>query len=326
MARRKKSTESADQPTFEESAGGTESAPAEEMVDEAASESHASEPEDFQDLIETTDLPMPVTSGRTQLSVTAVVHFRESKDESWRETTHIKTISKNGAGLVVSREVPVGRIVSLVLGMPRDLRLYDLHAPGYPMLAVVQNCVSMEVDGEPFYHVGVAFVGKEVPAALKKNPKQCYRITGLNGQGLWEVVESANPFQPRKHLRFWSRFQVTVAIRDAKTRTSRKRHVFTRDVSGGGMSVFGPLDARIGDRVKVMSRDYDYYSMATVRNRTDNDEDEKLSLVHFEFDEADFPVERLATPTEHRQDEFLSDVRDSQPPWEDPEDGEVTRF
>lgn len=255
----------------------------------------------------------------TKDTVAAVVQFREGPDDSWKETTEIKTISKNGAGLVLTRPVPVGRIVSLVLEMPQDLRLYDHDIPGYLMLAVVQNCVSMDVGGESLYHVGVAFIGKDIPEAYSVNPRQCYRITGLNRQGLWEVVESVNPFQPRKHLRFWSRFEITVSIRDAATRTSRKRNVFTRDVSGGGMSVFGPLDAKVGDRVKIMSRDHDFYSMATVRNRTDNEENEKLSLIHFEFDDAEFPVEKLATPVDDRE-ELATE------PWPEADDGEVTQF
>ena len=66
------------------------------------------------------------------------------------------------------------------------------------------------------------------------------------------------------------------------------------------MSAFGPTDAKVGDRVKVMSSEYNFYSMATVRHRTEN-ENEKLSLVHFEFDDPDFPVERLAAQTNRRE-------------------------
>jgi PilZ domain len=335
MAKRKKRAQPVEEPTSQDaSSEAPEPTPAEsvEAPGSAAGPQELQSEEELHDLeelqanedipdpahveeesAELTD-PVPDSKG---LSVSGVVQFRETADESWKEATEIRTISKNGAGLMLTREVPVGRIVSLVLDMPDELRLYDHDIASYLMFGVVQNCVSMDVGGEAFYHVGVAFIGKDIPEAFQANPKQCYRITGLNPQGLWEVVESVKPFQARKHLRFWSRFEITINIRDEKTRTSRRRNVFTRDVSGGGMSVFGPLDAKIGDRVKIMSPEYEFYSMATVRNRTENEEDEKLSLIHFEFDEADFPVERLATPVDNREEMMATGS------WED---GEVTQF
>jgi PilZ domain len=233
------------------------------------------------------------TAVRRSLRVPTVVQFRDTQENTWKEVTQITTVSKNGAGLILSRECPVGRLISLVMQMPTDLRLYDHYAPVYPMLGVVQNCTPATVDGKSVYHVGVAFIGKKVPSAAKADPKQCYRIVSQSKDGLWNVVESPNEFQSRKHSRLWRRFEVTISLRDHEKRTSRREQVFTRDVSLGGMAVWGPLDANIGDRVKVSSKDHDFYSMALVRNRTDHEQDETKSLVHFEFDGAEFPMSKI---------------------------------
>lgn len=254
-------------------------------------------------------------SVRRPLRVPTVVQFKESEENTWKEMTEITTVSKTGAGLVLSRECPVGRLVSLVMQMPPDLRLYDHYAPVYPMLGVVQNCYAATVDGKHVYHVGVAFIGKKIPTKAKADPRQCYRLTRQNRDGLWEVVEAANEFQSRKHSRFWRRLEVNVALRDEKTRTSRKATVVTRDVSSGGMAVFGPLDANIGDRVKVTSKEHEFYAMARVRNRTDR-EDESQSLVHMEFDGAEFPVWKISMQPE------VTDLRQANTPASEPPDGD----
>lgn len=239
---------------------------------------------------------------RRSLRVAAVVQFKNSEEDNWKEITEITTISKNGAALVLSNECPVGRLLSLVIQMPEELRVYDKEAPVYPTMGVVQNCVKSILNDKTVYHVGVAFIGKSVPAAYKSDPSQCYRITGLGGDGLWRVVEAAKQFQSRKHSRFWRQFEVNVSIRDEQTKTSRKTTVMTRDVSYGGMCVWGPLDANVGDRVKIASKEHDFYAMATVRNRTENEND-SLSMVHFEFDGAEFPVDKMPVPEKSEEEQ-----------------------
>lgn len=251
------------------------------------------------------------STARHASTVTAVVQLRDSETEAWKEVCEITNISRNGASLVLKRECPVGRLLSLVIQMPRDLRLYDLDEKVYPMLAVVQNCYEMTVDDKLIFNVGVAFIGKQVPATFKTDPRQCYRITGMNAEGLWEIVEAATQFKARKHSRFWRRIEITVSIRDERTKTTTKVWVFTREISAAGMSVWGPLDVKIGDRVKLASKDHDFFAIAVVRNRTTNDEDEKRSIIHLEFEEVSFPVDTLhvsATRTE-----TLADDPDDEP-------------
>src|SRR4051794_32342233 len=65
------------------------------------------------------------TEERISVPVKAVIQFRESESENWKEIVDITTISKNGAALILSKECPVGRLISMALQMPEDLRVYD---------------------------------------------------------------------------------------------------------------------------------------------------------------------------------------------------------
>jgi hypothetical protein len=239
------------------------------------------------------------TAERHELKIRTVVHFRESEEETWNEVTEITTVSRNGAAFTVSRECPVGRLVSLVMEMPREFRIYDHDEDVYPMLSVVQNCCETTVDEKPAYSVGVAFIGKKMPDGFKEHPTQCYRITGMNSEGLWSVAEAARQFKPRKYSRFWRRIEILVTLRDHETRTSSKETVFTREISLGGMSVWGPLDAGIGEKIKIASREHDFFAHAIVRNRMDNETNESRSTIHLEFVGAEFPVEKLFLPAAH---------------------------
>lgn len=233
---------------------------------------------------------------RTTLKVTTVVQFKEHVDEAWKEMLEVTTVSKNGAGLTVSRECPVGRIVSLVMQMPPELRLYDHDADFYPMLGVVQNCYKTTVNDKTVYHVGVAFIGKKMPESYKINPRQSYRISGMTDEGLWEAVEATAQFKPRKESRLWRRFEVSLSIRDQEKRTSKKETLMSRDVSRSGMSIWGKIDANVGDRIKISSKVHDFYSIAVIRNLTLNEKNESQSTISLEFVGAEFPMEKILLP------------------------------
>lgn len=233
------------------------------------------------------------TAERQSLKVKAVVKIDGGDKGTWKEMCEISTVSRNGAALALSRECSVGRIMSMVLEMPHELRLYDLDKEVYPMLAVVQHCYRSTENEKPIFHVGVAFIGKKLPEAYKRDPLQCYRLTGMNAEGLWDVVEAATSFKARKHPRFWRRFELTVSVRDNEKRTTEKVEVLTREISAAGVSVWGDLDVNIGDRVKVSSRQHDFFAVAHVRNLTVDEKNPDKTLTHLEFEDAEFPVEMI---------------------------------
>lgn len=238
-------------------------------------------------------IPDDRTDERRVVAVNAIVQLKESDTERYKEMVEVSEISKNGAGFTLSRECGIGRLLSLVIDMPTELRAYDHHEEVYPVLGVVQTCYPTTVEGNNVFRVGVAFVGKDMPEGFKADPRQCYRLIGRRPDGLWQMVEAEREFKRRKFSRFWRQFEVSLLVRDESTRTSDKFLVSTRDVSASGMSVWGEIDAQIGDRVKITSADHEFFSMAVLKNKVVNEKDPLRSTYHFEFEGAAFPVERL---------------------------------
>jgi hypothetical protein len=219
-----------------------------------------------------------------------IVQVRESEDESWKEMTKVLTVSRNGAGLQLTRPCVVGRLISLVMPLDPDLRAYDKKAEVYPVMSIVQYCNASTIDGETVYHVGVGFVGKKMPDSYKADPTQSYRISGMKKDGLWEITEAELQFKNRKQPRYWISVRVLVSLLQRGNGSGAKEETYTKNVCAGGVSVGCSLDAEIGDKVKFACKDLDFYSMALVRNRKLNKDGVTL---HLEFIDNEFPVEEV---------------------------------
>lgn len=231
---------------------------------------------------------------RRSLKIKAVVQLKESEEDRHKEVVEITEVSKNGCGFTLMRECGIGRLLSLVIDMPVELRAYDKFADVYPVLGIVQTCYQITLDdGSKAWRVGVAFCGKDLPEGFKSDPRQCYRLVGRRDDGLWQIAEAPTEFKRRRHSRFWRQLDVSVLLRDETTRTSQKITVSTRDISSSGMSIWGELEAEVGDRVKITSTEHDFFAMATVVNKVVNEKDPTRTSFHFEFEGASFPVDQI---------------------------------
>lgn len=230
---------------------------------------------------------------RLSTALKTIVQVKESLDESWKEVTAVTTVSRNGAGFTLTRKCEVGRLVSLVLPMPDEFRVYNKTDELYPVLGLVQHCNPVTVDGQTVYHVGVGFVGKEMPASFKENPKQNYRFCGMKEDGLWRITEANTSFKARKNARFWKSIEFTVSqMKKGKTETAKKT-ANTRDISSSGISIPCSLDVVVGDRVKVASKEHDFYAIAEVRNRKESKEDGQPPTLHLQFIDQEFPMNKI---------------------------------
>lgn len=238
---------------------------------------------------------------RVPSELRTIVQVKEGDGETWKEVTRVTTVSKNGAGFSLARPCSVGRLVTLVMPLDPALRAYDQDKDVYPVMGIVQHCNAATVDGETVYHVGVGFIGKEVPESFKTDPTQNFRIAGMTTDGLWKVTEVESQFKKRKQPRYWIGIGVTVSLlqRDFTGRvpvSSIKEETFTVNVAAGGVSVACSLEARVGDKVKFACPAVNFYSMAVVRNRKIRKGE--LPTLHLQFVDAEFPIEKVLNRTQ----------------------------
>lgn len=233
---------------------------------------------------------------RTDSELKTIVQVKESEGETWKEVTKVTTVSRNGAGFSLPRPVTVGRLLTLVMPLDPELRAYDQDKEVYPVMGLVQYCNQGKIDGQTVYHVGVGFVGKNIPESFKTDPLQSYRISGMRKDGLWEITEAESQFKNRKQPRYWISLPVTISLLQRAEQPVAREETYTKNIGAGGVSVPCTLTAGVGDKVKFACKEIDFYAVALVRNRkTPANESPTL---HLQFIDAELPVEKvIATRT-----------------------------
>lgn len=229
--------------------------------------------------------------GRVSLSLSATVKARESNSDSWSEQTRLVSVSRTGAGFNVGRKCEVGRLVSLILPMPKEMRCYDEDRELYRVCGIVQHCSPVYGSGRPEFHVGVAFIGRSFPASFQQNPCQSYRIAGMNEDGMWRVQEAERDFVVRRHQRYQIPLQIELSALDVDKNMVTDDRAITENISSSGAAVLTYLQLDCGDSVNFESSAHEFVSIAVVRNKTEHE----LGRVrlHLEFVGETFPVEKL---------------------------------
>jgi hypothetical protein len=230
-------------------------------------------------------------AARTDAELKTIVQVKESNAESWKEVTRVTTVSRNGAGFSLPRPVTVGRLVTLVMPLDPSLRAYDEDKDLYPVLGLVQYCNKGMADGQEVYHVGVGFVGKNMPESYKADPTQSYRISGMRRDGLWEIAEADSQFKNRKTPRYWISLPVTISLLQKAGQPVTRQETFTRNISSGGASVACNLLAGVGDKIKIACREIDFYAVAIVRGR--KTPPNEMPTLHLQFIDAELPVAKV---------------------------------
>jgi hypothetical protein len=231
---------------------------------------------------------------RTSLSVSATVKGKDDK-AFWTETTELINMSRSGAGFYLERKCEVGRLLSLMIAMPPNLRCYDFDRELYRVFGLVQHCSPLSASGdEDEFHVGVALIGKTPPPSYDENPLQSYRIAGMNHDNTWRVVEAKADFIARKHPRHHVALDVLLSGWNENDKLILDETAKTENVSLTGAAVFSDLAVDVGSSVTFDCIAYNFSAKAIVRNRHESD-GEKPKL-HLEFIDADFPIERILFP------------------------------
>lgn len=231
------------------------------------------------------------TAERVPTELQTIVQVKEGDGAAWKEVTKVNTVSRNGAGFSLTRPCIVGRLVTLVMPLDPELRAYDQDKELYPVMGIVQHCNPSTVDDETVYHVGVGFIGKEVPESFKVDPLQNFRISGMTTEGLWKVTEAESQFKKRRNPRYWIGLSATVSLLQRAENSGAKEETYTVNVAAGGVSVVCTLEPAVGEKVKFACPRLNFYAIAVVRNR--KLVEGEMPTLHLEFVDAQFPVERL---------------------------------
>lgn len=221
----------------------------------------------------------------------AVIKSKASGDEHWKEVADVISYSATGAGFYMARPVEPGQLVSLMLPLPAEMRCYDHDKEFYRVWGLVQFCQKLSGEYEGSFHVGVAFSGKNAPSAYTEDPTRHFRISGMNGDGLWKIEPAKAAFKIRRDVRFWQAIECYVALVDKDKKSLSGAKSVTENVSKSGAAVFSTLDVNVGDRVKLICEPHNYSGLAIVCNRQ-NSKDGRMRL-HLNFIDAKFPVETL---------------------------------
>lgn len=230
---------------------------------------------------------------RYSTSINALVKVRETDKEVWKETAEIIDISKNGATVFLSRECKVGRLISLLIPLPTELRLYDQDKEFYRVWGIIQHCSPIKNSEDLRCHIGIAFIGKFAPESFKNDPRQSFRISGINEKGLWNIVEAPNDFVNREYPRYWVSLEVSIAFLKTEGELIEDNEAVTENVSQKGAALRTNLVSEIGDRINFVCEEYDFSTIAVVRNRVELENDQHR--LHLEFPE-DFPIEKITLP------------------------------
>lgn len=232
-------------------------------------------------------------SERISTLLKATVKFKGNNNENWKEISETVSFSRNGAGFLLRHECQPGRMLSIMLPLPKHLRCYDKDKEFYRIWGLVQHCSKVTEENFDGFHIGVAFTGKDAPAGYHENPAASFRICGINGEGLWSVEQTAKPFINRKYPRFYTDLDVWLELLDEEGENDFvKEKTVTENISVSGASVYSNLDLKIDDCLTFTSKTHDFSALAVVRGKKPSERERPK--IHLEFINAKFPVEKLA--------------------------------
>jgi hypothetical protein len=237
---------------------------------------------------------------RIALPLPARIEVKVDKTASWHEVVRLEDVSAFGAGFSLSRPVKRGRIILMMLPMPRQLRCYDHSEPQYRVWTLVRRCVPVGLGGDSCKYVtGVAFIGQNAPVSFHEDPTRLYDISHRGEEGIWHIVdansigEADSGLHPdaRRQTRFSIPESVTLEIMDEAGNVSMSETTVTENVSVGGAAVFTSLEAEQGTFIRVNVHRNDVKIISVVRGRRKGPDG--LTRLHLEFVDRLFPLEGI---------------------------------
>lgn len=235
---------------------------------------------------------------RIRLALPARVVCRESVDYEWVEMTRLIDVTPFGASFPLTRPTEPGRLLHLVLPLPRQLRCFDHAEDQYRVWALVRRAQAVAPPGEsPRYEVGVGFTGKYPPLSYQRDPAMRYDVDKLSPESnLWTLRE-LKPGEEvgRGNRSMETRLQMAVPVMvevfDEQGAISERETTITENLSRRGAAVLTTLKVGRGRFVRLTSVESGMSLVAVVRTaRTGAD---NIPRLHLEFVDDKWPLEGL---------------------------------
>lgn len=236
---------------------------------------------------------------RIPLSLPTRVETFINPEVSWDEITRLQDVSAYGAGFSLKRPIKRGRLVSLTIPMPRQLRCYDFSESQYKVWGIVRRCLLVESSKHSeSYALGVGFIGKHPPLSYFHDPAKLFEVSHREEKGLWHVIEAAQnpdeshlPKEDRRHSRHPIPVTLTLETLDENSDVTGSEQTVTENISYSGASIFTTLAAEIGSFIRVKSEQYDASIISIVRGKRIGPDN--IPRLHIEFIDRFFPLEGI---------------------------------
>lgn len=242
---------------------------------------------------------------RLELSLPIRVRCRESLEHEWEEITRLIDVTPFGAGFSLTRPTEIGRLLYLMMPLPRQLRCYDHLEPQYRMWCLVRHVRKIEKDSKTLYNIGVAFVGKRAPASFEKDPTTLYEVLAQDELGFCRLKEVFGTSKTntgaasskdlgadgRRMTRHPIPLTVRIEVFDENGKTISSEMTVTENVSTSGAAVFTTLDVERGRFVRMTCDQYNISVVAVVRRRRMGADG--IARLHLEFIDRQFPLEGI---------------------------------
>jgi hypothetical protein len=239
---------------------------------------------------------------RLKLSLPVRVRGRESSEEEWTEVTRLLDVTPFGARFTIGRPTERGRLLYLVLPMPRQLRCYDHIEDQYRVWALVRHAQPLPSQAQadlPRFEVGVAFVGKRLPPSAERDPSKLYDVAEQTETGFWSLRELSDRAMTQEQRAYTERpetrhnipVEVTVEVFDAQGKISATETTVTENISHHGAAVFTTLGVERGGFVRLTSVQYQISVLAAVRGRSKGGGG--VNRLHLEFVDRAWPLEGI---------------------------------
>jgi len=196
-----------------------------------------------------------------------------------------------GARLRLMRPTEIGRLLLLIMAMPRQLRCFDHIEDQYRVWSLVRNLKQLDPATEKgaILEIGVAFVGKHPPASFLSNPAQIYDIAPLE-KDHWSLKEKPKKADTdkRKESRHTIPVEVTIEPVGDATTAGQKENTVTENISHKGAAVFSTLNLQPGRFLRMSSAHYGVAIFAVVRDRRIGADG--IPRLHLEFIGGEWPL------------------------------------